>query len=240
MMVVVLMGSFMMGSPEAEAERFNDEDPQHRVTIEEPFAIGVHEVTFDEWAACVAAGGCNGYEPDDEGWGRGQLPVGKVSWDDAQAYAQWLAAETGEAYRLPSEAEWEYAARAGTTTPFSFGETISAEQASYDGTRAYGAGAEGEFRGRTMPVGSFPANAFGLHDVHGNAAEWVEDCYVGNDYVGAPSDGSAATSASCEQRVMRGGNALNHPHKVRSAFRGYDPPYSRALFKGLRVARDLN
>ena len=142
-MVVVPAGSFMMGSPSSEADRFYLEDPQHRVTIAAPFAVGKYEVSFAEWDACVAAGGCNGYRPDDEGWGRGQRPAINVSWKDAKAYVAWLSRKTGERYRLLSEAEWEYVARAGTTGPFHFGSTISTDQANYNGYLIYGAGREG-------------------------------------------------------------------------------------------------
>ncbi len=239
-MVVVPAGSFLMGSPGDETDRWADEGPQHEVTIARPFAIGVHEVTFDEWDACVEGGGCNGYPAADEGWGRGKRPVVKVSWNDAQAYVEWLSAETGETYRLPSEAEWEYAARAGTTTPFHFGATISTDQANYDGTKAYGEGTAGEFRQQTVPVGAFPANAFGLHDMHGNAFEWVDDCWNSSGYDGAPSDGSAWTSGDCDQRVMRGGSGLSEPYVVRAASRYRHVANSRSYFNGFRVARDLN
>ena len=134
---------------------------------------GKHEVAFDEWDACVAAGGCGGHHLDDEGWGRGRRPVIDVNWDNAKAYVRWLSRRTGKSYRLLSEAEWEYAARAGTTGPFHTGSTISTNQANY----TYGAGREGLYREKTVPVGSFPANGFGLHDVHGNVWEWVEDCW---------------------------------------------------------------
>ncbi len=239
-MVVVPAGTFLMGSPESEPDRWADEGPRHKVSIRRPFAIGVTEVTFDEWDACVDGGGCNGYPADDEGWGRGERPVVRVSWADAQAYAAWLSAETGEAYRLPSEAEWEYAARAGTTTPFHFGATISTELANYDGSRAYGSGEPGEFRQQTVPVGSFPANDFGLHDVHGNVQEWVEDCWNASGYEGAPTDGSAWTSGDCDQRVLRGGSGLSDPFKVRAAFRYRHVADSRSYFNGFRMARDLN
>ena len=179
-MVVVPAGSFMMGSPSGEKGRDADEGPVHRVRISEPFAVGVYEVTFEEWEACRRGGGCS-HNPDDKGWGWGRRPVIHVSWQDAQAYVRWLSRVTGKAYRLLSESEWEYVARAGTTGPFHFGSTITTEQANY-GSRG----------GRTAPVGSFPANAFGLHDVHGNVMERVEDCWHAS-YRGAPGDGSAWT-----------------------------------------------
>ena len=134
-MVVVPAGNYMMGSPASEEGRDEDEGPRHRVTIGYPLAVGVHEVTFAEWDACEAAGGCGGYRPDDEGWGRGSRPVINVSWEDAREYVRWLSRETGEAYRLPSESEWEYVARAGTTTARHWGESES-------GQCGYGNGAD--------------------------------------------------------------------------------------------------
>ena len=168
-MVVVPAGSFMMGSEPQEADY---EGPVHRVTIRQPFAVGKYEVTFAEWDACVDAGGCGGYRPNDRGWGRGRRPVIAVNWQDAQRFVEWLSKETGGEYRLLSEAEWEYVARAGTTTPFHTGGTISTAQANYDGNYTYGGGRTGTYRERTVPVGSFPPNRFGLHDVHGNVWEW--------------------------------------------------------------------
>ena len=145
-MVVVPAGSYLMGSPSSEASRWDAEGPQHRVTIRESFAVGAYEVTFEEWDACVSAGGCGGYAPDDEGWGRGRRPVINVSWEDAQRFVAWLRNGTGEPYRLLSEAEWEYVARAGTTTPFHTGSTISTSQANYDGNYTYGGGRTGVYR----------------------------------------------------------------------------------------------
>ncbi len=238
-MVVVPAGSFTMGSPSSEEGRWDDEGPQHRVTIAAPFAVGKYEVTFAEWDACVAAGGCGGYRPDDRGWGRGQRPVIHVSWDDAKAYVRWLSRKTGERYRLLSEAEWEYAARAGTTGPFHFGSTISTDQANYDGNDTYGSGRKGVDRERTVPVGSFPANGFGLHDVHGNVWEWVEDCWHGS-YAGAPADGSAWVSGGdCGQRVLRGGSWSVNPRYLRSAYRDRYSIEDRYYNHGFRVSRTL-
>ena len=237
-MVVVPAGSYMMGSPSSEERRFDHEGPVHRVTISEPFAVGVHEVTFDEWDACVSAGGCAGYRPDDEGWGEGRRPVINVSWEDAQRFVEWLREETGERYRLLSEAEWEYVARAGTSTPFHTGRTISASQANYDGNYTYGNGRKGEFRQRTVPVGTFGPNAFGLHDVHGNVWEWVEDC-SNDSYRGAPSDGSAWDRGDCSRRVLRGGSWINRASWLRSAFRVRDVSGHRSVYLGFRVARTL-
>ena len=214
-MVVVAAGSFMMGSPTWEEGRFDDEGPQHRVTIGSPFAVGVYEVTFAEWDACVGAGGCGGYRPEDEGWGRGRRPAINVSWDDAQGYVQWLSRETGEQYRLLTEAEWEYVARAGTTTARYWGDSESGQCRNgngYDRTShaEYGwdwnepvACSDGYVD--TAPAGSFQPNAFGLYDVLGNVWEWTEDCW-NDDYSSAPTDGSAWQSGDCSPRVLRGGS----------------------------------
>ena len=237
-MVVVPKGTFTMGSSVSEEERSDWEGPQHRVTISNPFAVGKFEVTFREWDACVSEGGCS-HRPDDQGWGRGIHPVINVNWDDAQQYVSWLSRKTGEQYRLLSESEWEYIARAGTTGPFHFGSTISTNQANYDGKYTYGSGSEGVYRKKTVSVGSFPANRFGLHDVHGNVWEWVEDCWHEN-YEGAPPDGSAwVTGGDCVLRVLRGGSWYNKPWLLRSAFRFRDAFLVRINFDGFRVARTL-
>ena len=225
-MVVVPAGSYTMGSPPSEPGRHADEE-QRRVTIDEPFAVGVHEVTFAEWDACVAGGGCGGYRPSDGGWGRGRQPVLNVSWHDAQAYAAWLSAETGAEYRLLTEAEWEYAARAQTTGPFHTGATISTDQANYDGLSApYGPGVTGRYRARPIAAGSLARNGFGLYDVHGNAAEMVADCY--------DDDGG-----DCTRRVVRGGSWSARPELVRSAWRSWCDPALRNLHNGFRIARTL-
>ena len=236
-MVVIRAGAFMMGSSDDEAERTPYERPQHWVTVPRPFAVGKYEVTFAGWDACVAGGGCGGYRPDDEGWGRGRRPAVNVSWDDVKSYVEWLSRKTGQEYRLLSESEWEYVARAGTTGPFHFGRTISTDQANYDGDYAYGSGRKGVARGKTVPVGSFPANGFGLHDVHGNVWEWVEDCWHG-DYSGAPADGSAwLSSGDCGKRVLRGGSWFNWPRNLRSALRSGGTAGNRSYSTGFRIAR---
>ena len=245
-LVVVPSGSFMMGSPSGEASRRGDEGPVHRVTFERPFAVGVYEVTFGEWDACVSGEGCGRYRPSDRGWGRGRRPVINVNWKDAQAYVRWLSRKTGEEYRLLSESEWEYVARAGTTTPFHTGATISTGQANYDGNYTYGSGRKGRYRERTVLVGSFEPNEFGLYDVHGNVWEWVEDCWNGS-YAGAPSDGSAWESGDCDLRVVRGGSWFNGPRNLRSADRAgflrsaYRKSSAglRLHYAGFRVARTL-
>jgi len=237
-MVVVPPGSYRMGSPPSEQGRDSDEGPAHQVNIAYSFAVGVHEVTFEEWDACVAGGGCNGHTPGDRGWGRGQRPVIDVSWEDAQSYLQWLSGKAGKSYRLLSESEWEYVARAGTTTPFHYGSTISTEQANYNGNYTYGSGGKGVSRGKTVAAGSFPPNAFGLHDVHGNVWEWVQDC-VNVNYQGAPDNGSAWESGDCSRRVLRGGSWDLEPWLLRSANRGGNAAGNRNYSIGFRVARTL-
>ena len=238
-LVAIPGGSYMMGSPGDEAGRGGREGPRHRVAIPRPIAVGKYEVTFAEWDACVAAGGCGGYRPEDEGWGRGRRPVINVSWNDAKSYVKWLSQETGKGYRLLTESEWEYVARAGTTGPFHFGQTISTELANYDGDYTYGSGRKGVDRGKTVAAGSFPANGFGLHDVHGNVWEWVEDCLHG-DYSGAPTDGSAWTfGGDCGSRVLRGGSWSVEPRSLRSAFRFRFTAVGRSLSVGFRIARTL-
>jgi formylglycine-generating enzyme required for sulfatase activity len=237
-MVVMPAGSFTMGSPESEPVRSEDEGPQHRVTFGRHFSVGKFAVTFDEWDACVMDGGCNAYRPDDAGWGRGRRPVINVSWDDANAYAAWLSRKTGKTYRLLSEAEREYATRAGTTTPFWWSATISPQQANYDGNSAYGNGPTGENRARTLPVDSFQSNPWGLYQVHGNVNEWTQDCWHDN-YTGAPSDGSAWVSGICEFRVHRGGSWRGFPGNLRAARRSYDSQDLPGVFIGFRVGRTL-
>ncbi len=237
-MVRIPAGSFLMGSPSSEEDRNDDEGPQHRVEIAQPFAVGRYEVTFAEWDACRSAGGCS-HNPDDRGWGRGNRPVIDVSWEDTQEYVGWLSRETGKDYRLLTEAEWEYAARAGTTTPFHTGRTISTDQANYDGRGIYGSGSRGELRRQTVEVGSFAGNAFGLQDVHGNVREWVEDCWHAN-YEGAPVDGSAWTEGgNCSRRVFRGGSWSYEPGSLRAAFRVRSTASDRFSSSGFRVARTL-
>ena len=237
-LVVVPSGSFQMGSPSHEQGHGGDEGPVHRVRIGKPFAVGVYEVTFAEWDACVTGGGCGGHRPNDRGWGRGRRPAVNLSWQDAGSYVSWLSRRTGGRYRLLSESEWEYVARAGTTTPFHTGSTISTDQANYDGDYVYGPGRKGVDRKRTVSVGSFPANGFGLRDVHGNIWEWVQDCW-NDSYAGAPSDGSAWESGDCSRRVLRGGSWVNTPRNLRSAIRHRVNSGNRNLNYGFRVARTL-
>ena len=232
-LVVVPSGSFMMGSPSGEEGRDGDEGPLHRVSIAEPFAVGVYEVTFAEWDACRRGGGCT-HHAYDRGWGRGSRPVIHVSWEDAKSYVRWLSLETGARYRLLSESEWEYVARAGTRTRYHWGDGVGRGRAN-----CAGCGSRWDDE-RTAPVGSFSANGFGLHDVHGNVREWVEDCWQGS-YAGAPGDGGVWTSGgSCSWRVLRGGSWNNLPGEVRSANRYWIGPGYRFGYVGFRVARTLN
>ena len=211
-MVVVPEGEFTMGSSVREDGRQGDETPQTRVAILKPFAVGRFSVTFHEWASCVDGGGCGGYWPDDKGWGRGDRPVINVSWNDAKAYTAWLSKKTGASYRLPSEAEREYVARARTSTPYWWGSSVAPELANYSG-----------LAGKTVPVKSFKPNPWGLYQVHGNVWEWVEDCYH-DTYTGAPTDGSAWTTGECKYRVLRGGSWDDNPQYLRAAYRSDDNP----------------
>jgi formylglycine-generating enzyme required for sulfatase activity len=228
-MVLVPAGEFLMGSPPGQPGRDNNEGPQHKVTIMEPLWVGKDEVTFAQWDACVAAGGCNN-KSDDAGWGRGSRPVINVSWNDANEYVDWLSKKTGEKYRLLSEAEWEYVARAGTTTAYWWGDEVGRGNANCDGC-----GSKWD-NTKTAPVGSFGANDFGLYDTAGNVWEWVEDCW-NNSYSGAPTDGSPWLQGSCSRRILRGGSWYIVPWRVRSANRGRNIPDYRLPDFGFRVAR---
>jgi formylglycine-generating enzyme required for sulfatase activity len=232
-MIVIPAGSFMMGSPPTEKGRSASEGPQHTVTITEPFAVAKFELTFDEWDTCVAYGDC-APGVTDTGWGRGQQPVINVGWDDAQRYAAWLSKVTGKPYRLLSEAEYEYAARAGAQRAYPWGDDIGKNNANCDGC-----GSQWDRR-QTAPVGSFAANKFGLHDMVGNVFEWVEDC-IHSNYSGAPANGSAWSEGSgCKFHVVRGGNWALSPDTVRSASRYGISTAERTYGLGFRVGRTLN
>jgi formylglycine-generating enzyme required for sulfatase activity len=229
-MVTLPRGRFLMGAAKGEPGSSAYELPQHKVRIGHIVALGKCAVTFAEWDVARAAG-ARVENPSDQDWGRDRRPVINVSWQDALAYLEWLNTELGlagrlDAYRLPSEAEWEYACRAGTTTPFHFGGTISTVQANYA-------------RRKTTPVGSFPANAFGLHDMHGNVWEWCEDVWHAN-YEGAPTDGSAWIAGGVAfGRVFRGGGWESNPEYCRSAVRVRELPTFRNNSLGFRVARTI-
>ena len=229
-MIVLPAGRFMMGSPDEEKDRFGDEDPRHEVTIAAPFAVSKTEVTFPEWDACVAAGACARVS-DSAGWGRDGRPVINVSWDDAKQYVAWLSRMTGKAYRLLTEAEWEYAARAGSTARFAFGD----DEGQLDRHAWYNRNSDN----RTQPVGQKLANSFGLHDMHGNVFEWVEDTWH-DGYDGAPADGTPwVQGGDASRRVIRGGSWLDGPPNLRAANRDERPPSTREPFIGFRLARTL-
>ena len=228
-MVVIPAGRFWMGC-EPDRAFSEKEQPAREVRIARRFALSKHETTFAQWDACVAGGGCDGYLPDDHGRGWGDRPVINVNWRDARKYASWLSEKTGKRYRLPSEAEWEYAARAGSTTRYSWGDDIGPNWANFELTSRE--------KHWTLPVGLFRPNAFGLHDMHGNVWEWVEDCW-NYTYDGAPSDGSAWLSGDCGLRVTRGGAWDTHWLNLRSAYRNRGGAGLRNPDMGFRVALTL-
>jgi formylglycine-generating enzyme required for sulfatase activity len=238
-MVIIPAGGYTMGSPDSEPHRASNEGPQRRVDILE-FAVGKFEVTFEQWAQCANDGGCHGYQPPDEDWGRGDRPVISVSWEEAQDYVHWLSNRTAHPYRLLTEAEWEYAARARTSSPYPWGDSPSRDFANYGADSCCLGFASGRDQwGRaTAPVGSFPPNAFGLHDMHGNVLEWVQDCYSPS-YQSLPTDGSAHEVDNCRMRIYRGGSWFYDPVKLRSANRLADTPENRHGSVGFRVARTL-
>jgi formylglycine-generating enzyme required for sulfatase activity len=265
-MVVVPAGTFAMGSPNNERARDANEGPRHRVTVK-AFALGKFEVTVDQFAAFVGDTGhdmgssCDiwldgkwdlrpGYSFRNPGFAQsGSHPAACLSWDDAKAYLAWLSRKTEAGYRLPTEAEWEYAARAGTATRFHFGNDAKdycrygngADQAARNsvlGAKAWSVLACSDGHAYTAPVGSYAANAFGLHDTLGNVFEWTEDCW-NESFTGAPSDGSAWTSGDCGTRVQRGGAWGYPPDYLRTAVRGRQPQGYRYVNAGVRVARTL-
>jgi formylglycine-generating enzyme required for sulfatase activity len=241
-MVVVPPGEFSMGSTKfaLEPPAHRREQPVHDVVIAHPFAVGRFAVTFDEWDACVADGGCNGHLPDDKGWGRGLRPVINVSWNDAKAYVVWLSAKTGKMYRLLTEAEREYVTRADnkSDTPFWWGSSITSKQANYDAFYTWN-GRPGKSRDKTLPVDSFEANPWGLFNVHGNVWEWVEDVWH-DDYQRAPADGSAwVTGKARSQRVVRGGSWQDKPRLLRATNRFFYDAEHRFNSVGFRLARTL-
>ena len=227
-MVSIPGDTFYMG--DLNGGGYDDERPVHSVTVSD-FKIGKYEVTFDQWDTCVADGGCGGYRPDDEGWGRGARPVINVSWYDAQGFIDWLNSKTGGNFRLPTEAEWEYTARAGNATKYSWGNSIGSNRANCNGC---GSQWDGE---RTAPAGSFSANAWGLHDVLGNVDEWVQDCW-NDSYAGAPSDGRVWTGGDCSRRGLRGGSWYNNTRSLRSAGRHGYTRSNRFHNLGFRLVQD--
>jgi formylglycine-generating enzyme required for sulfatase activity len=267
-MVAVPAGAFAMGSPATEESRDDTEGPQHPVRIGKPFALGKFEVTVDQFAAFIRETGhdmgtkCDiwkdgsweerpGYSWRNPGFAQeGTHPVACISWDDATAYLAWLSRKTGATYRLPTEAEWEYAARAGTATRFHFGDAVAdycrhgngADQSAFrdvPGADKWSVLPCSDGYGYTAPVGRYAANGFGLHDTAGNVFEWVEDCWHDN-YDGAPADGSAwVNGGDCKVRVQRGGAWGYPPAYLRVAVRGRQTQDYRYVNAGLRVARPL-
>ncbi|MEH1958517.1 MAG: formylglycine-generating enzyme family protein [Nostoc sp.] len=242
-MVAIPGGKFLMGSPENEPKQYDSESPQHTVTVQS-FFMGKFPVTQSQWAVVAALKKVNiDLNPDPSNFKGANRPVEQVSWDDAIEFCARLSNKTGKPYRLPSEAEWEYACRAGTTTPFYFGETITTDLANYRGTDwnyegtlypgNYGQGPKGEFREQTTDVGKFPPNPFALFDMHGNIWEWCQDAWHEN-YNGAPADGSAWMSDN-DDRVLRGGSWCNVPRFCRSANRCWVARDGRNSNVGFRV-----
>jgi len=244
-MIKVPAGSFIMGSPESEPGNSADELPQRRVEIGRPFAVGKFEVTFDEWNACVAGGGCTTLNAKASS---GRHPAVGMSWHEAQKYVAWLSHRSSKTYRLLSEAEWEYMARAGTTTTFHTGMSIGPNLAnlSQKNNAAASKGVSGfgmrikvkvKVKG-TVPVGSYLPNGFGIHDVHGNVWEWVRDC-VNDGYVGAPKDGRAWMTGKCHRRIIRGGSWVDYAEGTRSAIRSGHGSAGQGRTLGLRISRTL-
>jgi formylglycine-generating enzyme required for sulfatase activity len=241
-MVLIPPGEFLMGSPPDEPERQENEGPQHLVTFDQPFFMGQYLVTQPQWAKVATMPQVKRKIDVDPSRFKGvDLPTEKVSWLDAEEFCLRLSAHTRRTYRLPSEAEWEYACRAGTMTAFHFGETVDSELANYDASNTeygkYGRGKFGEYRKKTTSVGSFPANDFGLYDMHGNLWEWCEDHFQ-NSYKGAPADGFAwidPKSKNNALRVLRGGSWIYNPRRCRSAYRYRNPAVSRLSYFGFRV-----
>ena len=238
-MVVINPGTGILGSPDSEEKRARFENPLRNTSISYKFEVSKYEITFDDWAKCLKDGGCAGHKPDDKEWGRGKRPVIDVSFNDAKNFVKWLNKKTGETYRLLSEVEWEYVARAGQTGPFGTGNGISSKDANFDGKAPYGAGAAGPYLRKTQPVGQYEPNAFGVYDMHGNVYEWVEDCWNA-DHTGAVGDGSPRTDGDCDFRVMKGGSWVTHGYQARAAARiRYVTDYRYDDY-GIRIARTLN
>ena len=238
-MVVINPGTGILGSPDSEEKRARFENPLRNTSISYKFEVSKYEITFDDWAKCLKDGGCAGHKPDDKEWGRGKRPVIDVSFNDAKNFVKWLNKKTGETYRLLSEVEWEYVARAGQTGPFGTGNDISSKDANFDGKAPYGTGAAGPYLRKTQPVGQYEPNAFGVYDMHGNVYEWVEDCWNA-DHTGAVGDGSPRTDGDCDFRVMKGGSWVTHGYQARAAARiRYVTDYRYDDY-GIRIARTLN
>ncbi len=233
-MVDIPGGSFQMGDLAGEGAK--NELPVHTVHIDS-FKLGKTEITFSQWEHCLQDGGCT-QRPDDQGWGRDDRPVIYLSWDDIQGYIHWLNCKTGKNYRLPSEAEWEYATRAGSKTKYPWGNQPSREHANYGKNECCDGYTSGKDRWLAIaPVGSFPANHFGLYDMIGNVTEWVQDCW-NESYVDAPANGDAWEQGDCSRRVLRGGSWTYPPKGLRSATRAGALAQIRSHSGGFRLAMD--
>ncbi len=227
-LVAIPAGSFVMGSSNQEKGRGDDEHLR-KITLTRGLYLGAYAVTQEQWQAVM------GVNPS-LFRGAKSLPVETVSWHDCQAFCKKLSEREKKKYRLPTEAEWEYACRAGTSTPYHFGATLSTDQANYNGNFTYGAGTKGVFRARTTPVGTFPANAWGLYDMHGNVSQWCQDWHGG--YARTDLTDPQGPKAG-KERVLRGGSWSNHPIFCRSANRNFAPPDTRIEFYGLRICLDV-
>jgi formylglycine-generating enzyme required for sulfatase activity len=253
-LVVVPAGNYLMGKDGGSKK----ESPAHRVTIGSAFAIGKYEVTFDEWEVCIEEGGCGVIisgpapqgkrevsfaewkacltddkcqaHPDDHKWGRGRRPVMNINFSNAENFVQWLSRKTKKTYRLPTEAEWEYAARGGTTTVYSWGDEAGTDNANCRTCAP-------TISHKTFPVGSYKPNPFGLYDVHGNVWEWVQDCWLPS-HEGAPADGTARLSGACKYRTTRSGSWYYVSTNVRSTYRARFNPRAFSYGIGLRVLRE--
>jgi formylglycine-generating enzyme required for sulfatase activity len=236
-MVFIKGGTFTMGSPEDEAERLDREGPQHDVTLPD-FFMGKYQVTQEQWQIVSTYPQVNvEMKPNPSSFKGKNLPVEQVSWHEAVEFCDRLSQHSGRTYSLPSEAQWEYACRGGTTTPFAFGHTLSTDLANYNGNSTYAEGPKGEYRKQTIAVGCFPANAFGLYDMHGNVYEWCLDHWH-DSYEGAPIDGTAWLEKSSDAdaaRIMRGGTWIGSPRWCRSAYRVNDAAGARFGNLGFRV-----
>jgi formylglycine-generating enzyme required for sulfatase activity len=243
-MIVVPVGEFTMGAMDGETGSTPDERPQHRVNFAQAFSAGRFPVTLSEWDACVAAKGCS-YRPSGQGARRGRQPVVNILWDDAREYVAWLSRTTGRTYRLLSESEREYLARAGTTTAYWWGDAFDPMQASSAaGSPMLLSASISDLpqpiaRTETLPVESFAPNPWGFYQVHGNVYDWVEDCW-NETYDGAPSDGSAWISGNCNGHVLRGGAFSRNAKTARSAARIWSGASNRIIYMSVRVARTLN
>ena len=226
-MVVLPKGAFIMGSDLLPAEQ-----PKHPVFIKKPFAMSRFEITFDNWEACLIEKGCT-HNPHDHNWGRGRQPIMNIDFHMAEGYAKWLSQKTGHTYRLPTEAEWEYGARAGSTTAYWFGD--NPDDGMINCRQCTGA-VPGH---RNAPVGQYKPNPFGLYDMHGNAYEWVSDCWIPH-YKGAPRDGSARTEGDCAIRVIRGGSWYYFSRQSRSSSRAKNPAAVKSYWLSFRVVRELD